>query len=257
MPHARRSLGRSFGCHRAGPLPRETWNVLASVHTGWNASAHGGPAKTQESEAQRQTRYGRVATAINREQPDVLLLQEVDERFLPRDWQRGKGPLPCGVELRGYTPYRSYSPSRGGVLEGVAILLRHGVFEKDVSLPREVAACRLPKCDRRGGKEALVVHARCCHDHTQRVVFCTVHLRWGDPEPKLNVIVDTLEAAAAGSTTPCVVVLGGDFNTRLEHMAPLDAALGASGLVRCPADGSLPTAMGADPWTGEFFVFCL
>ena len=94
-----------------------------------------------QSEEQRCRRYSAVARRIMAELPDAVLLQEVDEWFIPMDWSGGL--LPCGGRIDGYTAHRSFSPTTGGVREGVAILLRNGVFERaQVPLPcTQVVPC--------------------------------------------------------------------------------------------------------------------
>eukprot|EP00565_Helicotheca_tamesis_P003876 CAMPEP_0185726702 /NCGR_PEP_ID=MMETSP1171-20130828/2593_1 /TAXON_ID=374046 /ORGANISM="Helicotheca tamensis, Strain CCMP826" /LENGTH=273 /DNA_ID=CAMNT_0028395097 /DNA_START=118 /DNA_END=939 /DNA_ORIENTATION=- len=227
-----------------------TWNILASTHTKWN-SAHGGERMTEEAECQRKKRHSIVANAINRELPDVAMLQEVDVRFLPSDWDNG--PLPCGVDLSGYKAYRSYAPTRSGVMEGVAILLRSGVWELDTSIPPEANCRRLEKCQRRGRKAGIVLHARRCHDHSQRCCFSSVHLKWGELGPKLAVIADALdEGRLAVPESP--IVLGGDFNTRGLYMEPIDELIESKGLSRCPTP-KLPTCMGSEEEQIDF-IYC-
>ena len=88
-----------------------SWNVLAHVHTHWNAAEHGGAPKSLESDAQRISRHARVVRRLHALRPAVALLQEVDATLMPQDWQGG--PLPCGEHLDGYTPFRSYTPPWG------------------------------------------------------------------------------------------------------------------------------------------------
>uniref|UniRef100_A0A6U3SG91 Endonuclease/exonuclease/phosphatase domain-containing protein n=1 Tax=Ditylum brightwellii TaxID=49249 RepID=A0A6U3SG91_9STRA len=251
------SNGETNGKTDLLPFRAMTWNVLASAHTKWN-TAHGGERMAEESECQRNNRHTIVANTINREMPDVVMLQEVDVRFLPSDWEGG--PLPCGVELRGYKAYRSYALTRSGVMEGVAILLRRGVWELDTSLPQEAWCRRLGKCQRRGRKAGIVLHARRCHDHSQRCAFASVHLKWGELEPKLAMIADVLDEAQIAqkeiseSGERLTIVLGGDFNTRGSYMKPIDDLIEERGLSRCPTP-NLPTCMGSQEEQIDF-IYC-
>merc|ERR1719362_895210 len=89
------------------PFRVMTWNVLAHVLTHWDHRFHGGIEKSLETETQRRTRHRAVVNAVMRELPDVVLLQEVDEFFMPPDWQCGL--LPCGLSLPGYEAFKSYA----------------------------------------------------------------------------------------------------------------------------------------------------
>ena len=156
-----------------------SWNVLAHIHTHWDYKFHGGASKELETGSQRDARHTAIVKAILREYPDVVLLQEVDEYFLPLDWE--SGPLPCGLILPGYVPFKSYSPTRNGIKEGVVVLLRAGVWKADTE--REVV--RLERCEERGWKCGIAVHAQGCSDSTQRCTFISTHLKWGEKSQKM------------------------------------------------------------------------
>ena len=128
-----------------------SWNVLAHIHTHYNAAGHGGATKSLESAEQRLVRHRQVVQTLLELQADVYLLQEVDSHFMPADWQQDR-PLPCGETLRGYTPYRSYS-ERG---EGTVVMLRDDRFVRDTSIP----TAYLPATAEHGWKTGVVVHAR-------------------------------------------------------------------------------------------------
>ena len=136
------------------PFRLFTWNILASVHTHWNSSATGAAEGSVESAAQAAARHRAVVRRIIEECPDVCILQEVDTHFMPLEWQGGM--LPCGLSLTGFTPHRSFSKTASGAAEGVAILLRDGVWMRD----REFPKARLVKERRTGWKSGLVLHAR-------------------------------------------------------------------------------------------------
>ena len=217
------------------PFRVMTWNILASVHTHWNHASHGGSPGSVETEFQRHTRHRAIVCRINNEQADVVLLQEVDSLFLPRDWQGGA--LPCGSVLSSYVPYRSCSlHPQSGLYEGVAILLRVGVWTRDTRVPK----VSLAKNARRGWKCGLVLHAVRCHDPEQCVCFVSVHLKHGGDAPKLNLISDALKNAHPNIP----VLLGGDFNTTEARLATLQPALG--GLRRVPSQPGSATCVSAD-----------
>jgi hypothetical protein len=210
------------------PFRIMTWNVLASVHTHHNFRDHGGAEGETETAIQRDARHRRIVRRIQWEGPDVVLLQEADEAFLPRAWRAG--PLPCGEALFGYTTHRSYGAT-GGTHEGVAVLLRDGVWARDPRLPKVA----VPRSAATGWKNGIMLHAVRCADPTQVVCFCSVHLRWGaDDGPKCGLLAATLEQAAAGVP----VVLGGDFNTEPRALAVLESCLArcGGGLRRLPSD---------------------
>jgi mRNA deadenylase 3'-5' endonuclease subunit Ccr4 len=128
------------------------WNVLAHVHTRWNAGSHGGADKTVETAAQRDCRHVRITQALNRLSPDIALLQEVDTTYMPMSWQED-GALPCGEWLKGYTPYRSYTRDKG---DGCVVLLKQAVFSRDA----RVDNVYIPGTMAFGWKAGVVVHAR-------------------------------------------------------------------------------------------------
>lgn len=89
--------------------------------------------------------------------PDVILLQEVDEHFMPIDWNPADGsPLPCGSKLEGYTPYRSYNVgTKDKKACGVAVLLKDAVLTRD----RSIDTVYLKATEAHGWKTGVVVHA--------------------------------------------------------------------------------------------------
>lgn len=212
-----------------------SWNILAHVHTHWDFVRHGGFAKALETLEQRQARHEVIARRLNALRPEVALLQEVDASFLPLEWQGG--PLPCGVALGGYTPYRSYSP---GKQEGTAVLLRDDAWQRDTS----VETLYIPRTEATGWKTGVVVHARrvdgfgCAPSPT--VAFASVHLRHGSPEAQREL----LAVAMAGRRHVAIpVVLGGDFNSDPGEpdFSGIEAPLLAAGLRRVPSQLGLPT----------------
>ena len=148
------------------------WNVLAHIHTHHNWAAHGAPRKTLETPAQRDARHRRVARTLARLAPDVALLQEADESFMPVQWQPEE-PLPCGERLDGYTPYRSYS-DRG---DGCVVLLRQQSFRRD----KAVDTVYSPAADFLPPQQGVMVHARRVGAAEAEPPFAiaSVHLKWG------------------------------------------------------------------------------
>lgn len=221
------------------PFTVMCWNVLASVHTHYTQSAHGGKGSGgNETKEQSKQRHLSIIERIMECKADVVLLQEVDDLFLPREWQRGQ--LPCGLSLDGYTPYRSYSPcSIQGRMEGVAILLKNGVFERDLGLPKTALA----KTNKRGWKCGMVVHARRCGSPHERVCFASVHLKWGCQSSKTQLLQDALLACSPEVPT----VLGGDFNTAVNahELKLLDISVFAPRRMQIlPCTPNKPTVMG-------------
>jgi endonuclease/exonuclease/phosphatase family metal-dependent hydrolase len=225
-------------CQPMTPFRVFSWNLLASVHTHWNFDAHGGDMKTVENREQRDMRQRAIVHRIMREMPDVMLLQEVDESFLPLGWDGGF--LPCGLPLAGYTAHRSYTTT-SGVEEGVAILLRDDVFELVKDLPK----VRVGKSRDTGFKNGIILHARRCNDHSQVVCFASVHLRYGDPGPKVSL----LESLLRHSDSRYPILLGGDFNTGVSGLSTLDAPMVSRGMKRLPSTPDTPTSLGSFPWT--------
>eukprot|EP00656_Telonema_subtile_P035528 TRINITY_DN39508_c0_g1_i1.p1 TRINITY_DN39508_c0_g1~~TRINITY_DN39508_c0_g1_i1.p1 ORF type:complete len:284 (-),score=40.91 TRINITY_DN39508_c0_g1_i1:140-991(-) len=229
------------------PFKAMTWNVLAHVHTHWDKALHGGNAN--ESAAQRDFRHNRIVQAILRELPDVALLQEVDEYFIPGNWQGGE--LPCGAHLPGYTFHHAYGPTGdgSGPLEGAGVLLREGVFEEDPEQP----ATKLNKVPERGWKSAIVLPVRRCHDYRQQVTFVSVHLPWPDNQPKIKILRDTL--VRADPSHP--IVLGGDFNTgEADLWNTLEPTLREFGVSQIPLSEGWPTCSGAEPCKRIDFLYC-
>jgi endonuclease/exonuclease/phosphatase family metal-dependent hydrolase len=231
------------------------WNVLAHIHTHYNANGHGGAVKTTESAEQRLLRHQRIARTLLDLQADAYLLQEVDSHFMPADWQPDR-PLPCGEMLRGYTPYRSYS-KRG---EGTVVMLRDDRFVRDTS----IRTAYLPATAEHGWKTGVVLHAQpvgggphfrwarltaraslrrrlragtiCTntranarrHATGPRIAFVSVHLRWGEPAAQSQLLSSALSAVSRATA----VVLAGDFNsTPLE----LDESVPAARDCRAPS----------------------
>ena len=155
-----------------GGLSVVCWNVLAHIHTHHNWAAHGAPRKTLETPAQRDARHRRVARTLARLAPDVALLQEADESFMPVQWQPEE-PLPCGERLDGYTPYRSYS-DRG---DGCVVLLRQQSFRCDEAVDTVYS----PAADFLPPRQGVMVHARRVGAAEAEPPFAiaSVHLEWG------------------------------------------------------------------------------
>jgi len=226
------------------PFRVMTWNVLAHVHTHWNHRDHGGSEKALETEAQRRTRHRAVVNVVMRELPDVVLLQEVDEFFMPPDWQAGL--LPCGVSLPGYEAFKSYALVDSGHLEGVVILFRKGIWEPDPQRPPIL----LERSEKRGWKCGLVVPACRCLDRL-KCCFVSVHLTPYKLPGKIGLLSDALEAIGSDSEQ---VILGGDFNTEMgPDLAPLNELLGSHGLSDVPLAPETPTGIDG---TAIDYVYC-
>lgn len=220
------------------PFRVMTWNVLAHVHTHWDSAFHGGRFKTVETKEQRLARHVAIADAIMRELPDVVLLQEVDEFFMPEDWQGGR--LPCGRTLSGYCVHRSYSRTTSGPMEGVVVLLRAGVWE----VHPEYAPVLLPRIPERGWKCGIAVPARRCGGSEQPCCFVSVHLQWGNPTGQLRMLEDALAFEGAES---CHIVLGGDFNTQPgSELLPLSDFLSSRQLGMVPHAPNALTCTGGE-----------
>eukprot|EP00039_Didymoeca_costata_P020551 m.341636 g.341636 ORF g.341636 m.341636 type:complete len:344 (+) comp20286_c0_seq1:245-1276(+) len=216
------------------------WNVLAHIHTHHQAKSHGGEEKSLETVAQRYARHLLIGKVLNRQAPDLVLLQEVDETLIPNNQVRIQ--LPWKDDSMNYARYSYHTAmSRGRhaetPLEGVAILLKEGVWERDPSC----RAMRVEKTAARGWKSALVLPVRQCDNHSERLTLISVHLKYDNDNAKMKLLQDAMSAVAEGAD----VILGGDFNTKLEHIAPLDALLQAYGLYRIPSAPHVPTSLGS------------
>ena len=140
---------------------------------------------------------------------------QVDKYFLPPDVDLQQDPLPCGVGLSQYTPFRVYAYSHTN--EGTAVLLKRGVFEVDPDAPSPAEAS-VAESTASGKKTATVVWARRVGQPDARVAVVSVHLKGGPPgqwsvghaerEYLLRQVVKSLRRY------PAPVVLGGDFNIR-------------------------------------------
>lgn len=65
------------------PFSVLSWNVLAHIHTTYNAVAHQQGDRARESEAQRVARRAASLRRLQQLAPDLALLQEVDAFFAP------------------------------------------------------------------------------------------------------------------------------------------------------------------------------
>jgi endonuclease/exonuclease/phosphatase family metal-dependent hydrolase len=167
----------------------------------------------REGEEWRRKRHRANIRRIIRENPDVVLLQEMDVFLMPDGWEGGM--LPCGLALNGYAAFCSYSATgrdSKGPAEGVAILLRKGVWEVDPAVP----VAKFAKTKPRGGKCGLTLHARRSHDHAQKCAFSTVHLQFdkdASPSTTSEGKLTNLHDALGSVHENMPVVLAGDFNT--------------------------------------------
>eukprot|EP01001_Neometanema_parovale_P008287 NODE_456_length_2452_cov_51.215114_g433_i0.p1 GENE.NODE_456_length_2452_cov_51.215114_g433_i0~~NODE_456_length_2452_cov_51.215114_g433_i0.p1 ORF type:complete len:758 (+),score=70.69 NODE_456_length_2452_cov_51.215114_g433_i0:57-2330(+) len=192
-----------------------SWNILAHVFTHHQKHIHGGTYL--ESAVQRSGRHKAIAHAIVKAKADVILLQEVDDTFLPSDWSGG--PLPCGVDLRGYTAFRCYS-GNSYIQEGVCILLREG-WERDPSRP----VTRIKANEATGGKNGVTLLARHRDYPAIRCWLSSVHLKWGpnDAPTRQYLLDQALCPTVINSVDPAV--LAGDFNTTLLDIEHLETVL--------------------------------
>jgi endonuclease/exonuclease/phosphatase family metal-dependent hydrolase len=144
--------------------------------------------------------------------------------------------------------------------EGVAILLRDGVWTRDKRFP----VTKIAKGPRTGWKNGIALHARrvvaaaaddaADVEPSLTVCFVSVHLRWGNLDSQLGLLAAALAAPGVprgagereGVDGP-PLVLGGDFNVEAFRLAPLEPFLAGRGLRRLAAPHK-DTALGAYPW---------
>lgn len=251
------ALETGFPPEQARPeLTVLTWNVLAHANTQWMFSEERGGCGELETTSQRTARHLALIGRLVELQPDVALLQEVDESFMPRDWY-GAGPLPCGATLDGYVPFRS---SNGGTSEVAAtVLLRSETVEG-------ISAVCVPSGNIDGGAGGVVVHVQLLGT-AEVVAVASVHLPLDKPMEQTALLLAAVsaraplprdDAAAAGSSfgpTPRVpMVLGGDFQASpadLKHSA-IDALLLDAGLSRVPTN--MPTHTKNDDTIDHLYI---
>ena len=214
-----------------------TWNVLAHIHTHWDAARHQNePEKPKplESTEQRRARHAQVVQTLRRLSPDIALLQEVDVTFMPKSWQPAAGALlPCGETLEGYTPYRSYSERD----EGAVVLLKDTTFERDRSMP----VAYLPASSAHGWKTGVALRARGRLFQHVSIAVASVHLRWGSPEHQHALLSSALRTHGT-STVPFLV--GGDFNVATQELgATIHPLLEGAGLQRVATPSGVATGM--------------
>lgn len=260
MAHPGGQQGKRTTQSAAGlePFRLLSWNILASVHTHHNRTAHqSGRADGLETDGQRSARHQRIASRLRAEVADILLLQEVDITFLPSEWTQGV--LPCGIGLPNYLPYRMYLPDKK---EGTAVLLRTGVFERAPLAPVRITGKQLLK------KTGLVVFAQRTGFPNQRVGVASVHLKFGVPEQHMHMLRAVLYALAHGQAwqpsalrehledqdfamvDPPVApaaVIAGDFNTcDRDGLEAYVTYLNQHGFRRVPQTDGASTALGSD-----------
>lgn len=232
------TLDTPANCTPTTPLKVVCWNVLAHMHTHHNSRSHGGVSC--ETAAQRQCRHVLIAQELNRLDPDVAFLQEVDPTFMPVNWQPTNGTaLPCGVELLpGHTLHRPLHP---GERDTVAILVRDSIVLVDVEHPPVFVECN--------GKTGGVVHLRhrvAAHGDggtkqgsTPTIAVASVHLRSGEPEEKQRLLRKLVDCFAPG----CARIIGGDFNTSTQQLEKegIHAELSDAGVTRTPTPADCRT----------------
>eukprot|EP00667_Euglena_gracilis_P004575 EG_transcript_4601 len=218
------------------------WNVLASNRTSQYHLQHQQP--NVESDEQRLARHQRVIQAIQREQPDVAALQDVDETLFPLDWDPAQ-PLPCGETLEGYTVHRCQADGAG-----TAILLRQGVYEVDPSAPT-MAQLSVQPSEENAQRSCTVLWLRRKDAPRQRFAVASAQLKEysgsGD-DAEHTQRYSVLKAAALNiKPLPGPVLVAGDFGTRPDELNWLAPALGKE-LKMKPLDlkCSLPTALMPD-----------
>jgi endonuclease/exonuclease/phosphatase family metal-dependent hydrolase len=214
------TFSEQSGSKSSAPFKVLTWNVLASVHTHWDSDVHNS-GSALESDDQRVSRHQAIVKRILLLQPDVVLLQEADDSFIPYNWECGL--LPCGYELTGYRPFISYTTTKS-VLEGTVILLKEDVWEINESFP----IWKIEKSHKSGWKNGIGLCAQMCHDPSQVCCFMSVHLRWGDENAKLGMLNSVLSRLPVNMPA----LLAGDFNTECDHLEPLERVLQSCGLHR-------------------------
>lgn len=228
-----------------------TWNVLSHIHTRWSFSLNGQSSRAEgeglETEEQRTARHRAVVRRLAELQPDIVLLQEVDEYFMPLDWD-GTGMLPCDASIEGYAPFRSSTETHG---EGTAVLLRSATVQRDP----DIEPVRLAASAENDGKTGIIVHVRPLGT-SETLAVASVHLPHGMPQQQAAMLTAAVAAraertaavdcpAASGGVVDSRVlapnvpmVLGGDFNATPAELAEnsIDGALLGAGLTRVAAD---------------------
>lgn len=264
LEHSKKPLALKLGCVLAAPSVEDitplvsaevpgdsaptttlkvvSWNVLAHVHTRYNWRSHGGNScESRETPEQREGRHKLVAHELNRLNPDVVLLQEVDTSFMPASWQPGAGTaLPCGVELLpGHTLCREASVKNLDTAT-VAILVRTSSVNLDRARP--------PVFVDHKGKTGCVVHLRHkttahsgggsggsseTHGSTPGIAVASVHLRSGEAGQKRQLLDKLVSSFAPG----CARIVGGDLNTAAGELDQdgISTILSGAGLARVPA----------------------
>jgi endonuclease/exonuclease/phosphatase family metal-dependent hydrolase len=167
----------------------------------------------------------RVAETIAHYEPDVLLLQEVDDRARRSNHDRQVDVL---GELLGYH-HRAWYPNvkvRGGGEYGNAVLSRYPMVE-DRNIDLTVA----PKKRR----SVLHVHCRIRHEGVDRTVHIfNMHLGLAEYERRIQIrtFLDSHPFAGLRDGTP--VIVGGDLNDVWGRAAKLLSPGGFRGVDRRP-----------------------
>ena len=227
-----------------------TWNVLAHINTQWSYPLKKGPlqgGKGLETEEQRTSRHLAIVQRLAELRPDIVLLQEVDEYFMPLDWAGGQ--LPCGATIEGYVPFRSTTTERHA--EGTAVLLRSATVQRNPA----IEPVRLAPSAENDGKTGVVVHA-CPHGTSETLAVASVHLPHGNPRQAAAMLTTAVTARverrvaidcppasggvidAHGLAPKVAMVLGGDFSATPAELAEgaIDGPLLGAGLTRVAAD---------------------
>lgn len=239
--------------HAQRELTVLTWNVLAHVNTANIQPTQASFGTELETASQRTARHRALIGRLMELQPDVALLQEVDESFMPREWY-GIGPLPCGATLDGYVPFRS---SNGGTGEVATVLLRSATVEG-------ISTVCVSSGSPNGGAGGVVVHVRPL-GATELLAVASVHLPFDKPIDQTALLMAAVSAraplpqhdasAAAGSPIPRVpMVLGGDFQASPAALkqSAVDSLLLNAGLSRVVTN--MPTHMKNDDTIDHLYI---
>ena len=176
------------------------------------------------------SRYDAILSRLRSEEPDIILLQEVD-RFCRRSGNRDVArDLARALDMNWVSAgeFQEIGESHGGVaaVTGQAILSRYPIEDASTLVFSRQSALRWrmnPVQPRRGGRIAL--HAR-----TAGVDVYDVHLESSGPDAVRHAqIKDVLGHDAWSPGTAAAI--GGDFNNTRSAVAPLVAAVGAHGFV--------------------------
>lgn len=216
-----------------------SWNILAHIHTHWDAALHTGSQQARkclETQEQAKARHSRIVQEIRRQEPDIALLQEVDSTFMPSNWQAASGPLPCGEKLDGYTPYRSYKRIQQSIVEeGTVVLLRDATLQRDKAVP----VSYFKGSSEHGCKTGIVVHASHLQSRTT-IALASVHLRHNAQEQALSL----LRSVICARNRSTAMILGGDFNLPTRRLREtVEPMLHANQLYRVPTPAGKPTGM--------------